>query len=111
MWKYISQLLVFQKVFGEGSKEAKRIGVRSLYLELLGVMPDCQGKGVGGLFIAEGLEALAKEEKSQRLALITHTESNCRFYKKNGFRQLDVRDVEGVRTWTFEKPLADIGTL
>jgi hypothetical protein len=111
MWKYISQLLVFQKVFGEGSKEAKRIGVRSLYLELLGVMPDCQGKGVGGLFIAEGLEALAKEEKSQRLTLITHTESNCRFYKKNGFRQLDVRDVEGVRTWTFEKPLADIGTL
>ena len=108
MWQYIPQLLAFQKVFGEGSKEAKKRGSSTLYLELLGVLPDYQGQGVGGLFISKGLELLAKEEKCQRLTLITHTESNCRFYKKNGFKQLDVRDVECVKTWTFEKNLADV---
>ncbi len=110
MWQYIPQLLAFQKVFGEGSKEAKKRGSSTLYLELLGVLPDYQGQGVGGLFISKGLELLAKEEKYQRLTLITHTESNCRFYKKNGFKQLDVRDVEGVMTWTFEKKIADVYT-
>ena len=110
MWQYIPQLLAFQKVFGEGSKEAKKRGSSTLYLELLGVLPDYQGQGVGGLFISKGLELLAKEEKCQRLTLITHTESNCRVYKKNGFKQLDVRDVEGVKTWTFEKKIADVYT-
>lgn len=32
MWQYIPQLLAFQKVFGEGSKEAKKKGGGQLYI-------------------------------------------------------------------------------
>lgn len=109
LWRYARQLRAFQRVFDVGSREAKEANaVPSFYLELLAVAPDGQGQGLGGVFLREGLDGLAREEKIGRITLTTNTESNCRFYERNGFRQLSVREVAGVPVWTLEKLLANL---
>ena len=67
MWQYIPQLLAFQKVFGEGSKEAKKRGISTLYLELLGVLPDYQGQGLAVFLSQKDLSCLQKKRNASGL--------------------------------------------
>ena len=50
----IPQLLAFQKVFGEGSKEATKRGVVQLFILNCWVLPDYQGQGVMAVFYLKG---------------------------------------------------------
>lgn len=67
MWQYIPQLLAFQKVFGEGSKEAKKRGSSTLYLELLGVLPDYQGQELAVFLSQRDLSCLQKKRNASGL--------------------------------------------
>jgi len=55
-----------------------------IYLSVLGVSQDSQGKGYGGKFLRAVIERAENEGKS--LYLETETEENVRLYEKFGFR-------------------------
>jgi ribosomal protein S18 acetylase RimI-like enzyme len=74
------------------------------YLEVIGVHPDHQGKGLGSRLMAP---MLARAD-SERLPcyLETQTESNVAFYQKRGFEVVEVMDLPdgGPRGWLMLRP-------
>ena len=53
----------------------------TVYLFIIGVRPDMQGKGIAAKLIAEKLA----ECEGRTIYLETNTEHNCRYYQKLGF--------------------------
>jgi ribosomal protein S18 acetylase RimI-like enzyme len=69
------------------------------FLELIGVVPEFQGKGFGGRLLRPMLDRL--EQESLPCYLDTEVEENVAIYQRHGFRVLDYMIVPGteVRSW------------
>lgn len=55
------------------------------YIELLAVSSRHKGRSYGSKMISDCLIPYAMSQGGKKIALITNTENNCRFYEKNGF--------------------------
>ncbi len=64
------------------------------YVELLAVSKKHKGHGLGGNMLNNCLIPYIKSECGTQLTLITNTEQNCKFYKKNGFDMFDKTVLE-----------------
>lgn len=78
---------------------------RVWYLETLAVSASCQGQGVGSKFLEEGIKPYIKKRGGGLLTLITNTEQNRLFYKKNGFDEFHemtlVRNGKKIGNWSY----------
>ena len=79
------------------------------YLMLLAVNPSVKGQGVGSAFLRDAVEPYVKSKGCKRLGLITSTEKNVSFYKKNEYVLLDFMELEyGIKSignWAFLKTI------
>ena len=80
------------------------------YLMLLAVNPSLKGQGVGSAFLRDAVEPYVKSKGCKRLGLITSTEKNVPFYKKNDYVLLDFMELEygtkSIGNWAFLKNIA-----
>ena len=75
-------------------RRAHMQGTPFLYLQILGVAPDFQGRGFGGRLL-DGVIQKSDREKLP-LYLETETEPNVRMYEKRGFRVLKKISLPGL---------------
>jgi len=79
------------------------------YVELLAVSSNEKGKGLGTKMIFDFIIPYVKSKNGKNITLITNTENNCNFYKKNGFCCFDfkrmVRRNTELNTWSFIKEI------
>ncbi len=77
------------------------------YIELIAVSPKCKGHGLGSKMINDCLAPYAKSQGGKEIALITNTETNCRFYDKNGFNNFSFDKIswkdKSISNWSFIK--------
>ncbi len=75
------------------------------YLEVLAVDGAMKGCGLGSGMLQDCLIPYIQKQGGQELTLITNTESNCKFYAKNGFREFSARTLEEngqrIGNWSF----------
>lgn len=75
------------------------------YLEVLAVDESMKGCGLGSSMIQDCLIPYVQAQGGQELTLITNTEGNRKFYKKNGFREFAERMLEQngeiIGNWSF----------
>ena len=80
------------------------------YLMLLAVNPSVKGQGVGSAFLRDAVEPYVKSKGCMRLGLITSTEKNVSFYKKNEYVLLDFMELEygskSIGNWAFLKNIS-----
>lgn len=89
------------KRFFRVAKEGERVvgvcaGVEKediVHMASLYVLPDAQGKGIGGALM-EAFLAWANPEKPTRLHVVTYNENAIRFYEKWGFKDTGKRFTE-----------------
>jgi len=80
LWKPI-------RVYFDSQKRTKsEVKEPSWILDILGVQPEFQGKGIGSALV-QHLISLSNRDKVPAY-LITHNENNVVFYEKNGFKLL-----------------------
>lgn len=79
------------------------------YLMLLAVNPSIKGQGVGSAFLRDAVEPYVKSKSCKRLGIITSTEKNVPFYKKNDYVLLDFMELEygtkSIGNWAFLKTI------
>ena len=79
------------------------------YLMLLAVNPYLKGQGVGSAFLRDAVEPYVQSKGCKRLGLITSTEKNVPFYKKNDYVLLDFMELEygtkSIGNWAFLKTI------
>ena len=79
-------------------------------LMLLAVSPSEKGQEVGSAFLRDAVEPYVKTKGCKRLGLITSTEKNVPFYKKNDYVLLDFMELEygtkSIGNWAFLKNIA-----
>lgn len=77
------------------------------YLSLIAVAPSMQGKNIGGRMIHECILPYIKKEHGELLVLLTNTERNATFYKKNDFTLCSKSKVKWksdlFTSWIFER--------
>ncbi len=77
------------------------------YIELIAVSPKYKGQGLGSKMINDCLIPYAKSQEGNKLSLITNTETNCKFYKKNGFDNFAFDKIywkdKSISNWSFIK--------
>jgi ribosomal protein S18 acetylase RimI-like enzyme len=78
-----------------------------LYLKYAAVRPDCQGKGLGGLAIRDGLAEAARLGVPS--VLETATESNLALYRNLGYQVVSDWQVDAAspRFWTMHHPVPE----
>lgn len=80
------------------------------YLEMLVVEGSMKGKGLGRRIINDAVVPYVSQHGGKNLALITNTESNCRFYEKNDFAIFSERMLEmrgrGISNWSLVRSMA-----
>jgi|PlaIllAssembly_1097288.scaffolds.fasta_scaffold504615_1 ribosomal protein S18 acetylase RimI-like enzyme len=67
---------------------------RFLYVHILGVEPECQGRGIGRRLIGALLERAGRERRS--VYLETETERNVEMYRRHGFRLVKTPTLEPI---------------
>lgn len=80
------------------------------YIELLAVSSECKGQGLGSKMISDCLIPYVKAQGGKEISLITNTEANCKFYKKNRFENfshemLNWKD-KSIDNWSFVKNIS-----
>lgn len=80
------------------------------YLGILGVLPKCQGQGIGRQLLEVVLEEARSHPESCGVCLNTEVEKNLSFYKQSGFTVFKNTPVDTIHTWgmVWEKYL-DLG--
>ncbi len=82
---------------------------KNWYLSLLTVARTDEGKGIGSRFLDEFLIPYAKEAGGETFSLFTNSESNRRFYEKNGFDLFDEKRFEyggkTIGSWSYSMKL------
>lgn len=99
------KLMAFFDFFDKAKQPCKKQFPNGWYVDMLGVSPDHQGLGLGSQMIQNCLIPFVDSQHGQAITLITNTELNCRFYKKNGFKVIGrslmkVNDI-AIPTWNF----------
>lgn len=82
-------------------------GKGTWYLSLLAIDAKYQGQHLGSNLLNHHIFSYLKEKRVKKLTLITNTENNCNFYKKNGFKNFDINILGSkkhmVNNWSFIK--------
>ncbi len=81
------------------------------YLGILGVLPKCQGQGIGRQLLEVVLEEARSHPETRGVCLNTETEKNVPFYCKSGFSVFKNSPVDTIHTWgmVWEKDLDSSG--
>ncbi len=78
---------------------------RNWYLSLLTVAKADEGKGIGSRFLHECLIPYVRDAGGETFSLFTNSESNRRFYEKNGFSLFDEKRFEyggkAIGSWSY----------
>ena len=87
------------------SAPCHELGGENWYLSLLTVAKSEEGRGVGSRFLKECLIPYVKEAGGETFSLFTNSETNRRFYEKNGFSLFDERRFEyggkSIGSWSY----------
>ena len=77
------------------------------YLGILGVLPKCQGAGIGRQLLNEVLEEAQSHPESKGVCLNTEAKQNLPFYNQSGFTVYKGIPVDSIHTWgmVWEKDL------
>ena len=82
---------------------------RNWYLSLLTVAKSDEGRGVGSRFLNECLIPYVKDAGGETFSLFTNSETNRRFYEKNGFSLFDEKQFEyggkTIGSWSYAMKL------
>lgn len=112
LFRYISprNFLKYLDLVDRSEEHLKKSNSFDWYLMLLAVNPSVKGQGVGSAFLRDAVEPYVKSKGCKRLGLITSTEKNVPFYKKNDYVLLDFMELEygtkSIGNWTFLKNIA-----
>lgn len=101
----IFKILKFFKISEDANKECMNKYPNSWYIEMLVVNPKQKGKGLGSKMLNDFAFNYVKNENGNEICLITNTENNSRFYKKNGFYEIEKKQLEygdkKIDNWSF----------
>ncbi len=107
----LKKILTFFHISEEAHQDCEREYCDAWYLEMLAVDKTMKGSGLGSAMINECLIPYIKQNGGKDFTLITNTELNCMFYKKNGFREFAMRtlkrDGRKIENWSFHFSLCD----
>ena len=112
LFRYISprNFLKYLDLVDRSEEHLKKSNSFDWYLMLLAVNPSVKGQGVGSAFLRDVVEPYVKPKGCKRLGLITSTEKNVPFYKKNDYVLLDFMELEygtkSIGNWAFLKNIA-----
>ena len=112
LFRYISprNFLKYLDLVDRSEEHLKKSNSFDWYLMLLAVNPSVKGQGVGSAFLRDAVEPYVKSKGCKRLGLITSTEKNVSFYKKNEYVLLDFMELEygtkSIGNWAFLKNIA-----
>ena len=111
LFRYISPriFLKYLDLVDRSEEHLKKSNSFDWYLMLLAVNPSVKGQGVGSAFLRDAVEPYVKSKGCKRLGLITSTEKNVPFYKKNDYVLLDFMELEygtkSIGNWAFLKTI------
>ena len=111
LFRYISprNFLKYLDLVDRSEEHLKKSNSFDWYLMLLAVNPSVKGQGVGSTFLRDAVEPYVKSKGCKRLGLITSTEKNVPFYKKNNYVLLDFMELEygtkSIGNWAFLKTI------
>ena len=111
LFRYISprNFLKYLDLVDRSEEHLKKSNSFDWYLMLLAVNPSLKGQGVGSTFLRDAVEPYVKSKGCKRLGLITSTEKNVPFYKKNNYVLLDFMELEygtkSIGNWAFLKTI------
>jgi GNAT superfamily N-acetyltransferase len=81
---------------------ARELRTPAWYLDLLGVDPAAQGKGLGKQLVASMLERADRERTD--VVLVTHKKANLDYYRRLGFEVTSDETLQGIPTgWTMRR--------
>ena len=112
LFRYISprNFLKYLDLVDRSEEHLKKSNSFDWYLMLLAVNPSIKGQGVGSAFLRDAVEPYVKSKGCKRLGLITSTEKNVPFYKKNDYALLDFMELEygtkSIGNWAFLKNIS-----
>ena len=112
LFRYISprNFLKYLDLVDRSEEHLKKSNSFDWYLMLLAVNSSVKGQGVGSAFLRDAVEPYVKSKGCKRLRLITSTEKNVPFYKKNDYVLLDFMELEygtkSIGNWAFLKNIA-----
>lgn len=112
LFRYISprNFLKYLDLVDRSEEHLKKSNSFDWYLMLLAVNSSVKGQGVGSAFLRDAVEPYVKSKGCKRLGLITSTEKNVPFYKKNDYVLLDFMELEygtkSIGNWAFLKNIA-----
>ena len=111
LFHYISprNFLKYLDLVDRSEEHLKKSNSFDWYLMLLAVNSSVKGQGVGSAFLRDAVEPYVKSKGCKRLGLITSTEKNVPFYKKNDYVLLDFMELEygtkSIGNWAFLKTI------
>ena len=111
LFRYISprNFLKYLDLVDRSEEHLKKSNSFDWYLMLLAVNSSVKGQGVGSAFLRDAVEPYVKSKGCKRLGLITSTEKNVPFYKKNDYELLDFMELEygtkSIGNWAFLKTI------
>ena len=111
LFRYISprNFLKYLDLVDRSEEHLKKSNSFDWYLMLLAINPSVKGQGVGSAFLRDAVEPYVKSKGCKRLGLITSTEKNVPFYKKNEYVLLDFMELEygtkSIGNWAFLKTI------
>ncbi|MGH2447271.1 MAG: GNAT family N-acetyltransferase [Chloroflexota bacterium] len=76
--------------------------VRHWHVELVGVEPDLQGRGIGGTLMEAALRG--PDAAGEPASVDTDTTRNVEFYRRLGFEVTATEEPLGVKAWYMERP-------
>ena len=101
--------LKYLDLVDRSEEQLKKSNSFDWYLMLLAVNPSVKGQGVGSAFLRDAVEPYVKSKGCKRLGLITSTEKNVPFHKKNDYELLDFMELEygtkSIGNWAFLKTI------
>jgi len=103
------RLLDFFAISNQAHADCAKQYPKEWYVELIACQAISKGQGLGSKMLNDCLCAYVKKQGGTKLTLITNTEQNCGFYKKNGFVNFAVSELKWkdktVQNWSFCKEL------
>lgn len=101
----LSKILNFFHFSEDARADCDKKHPSAWYLEVLAVDDSLKGHGLGSGMLQDCLIPYIQKHGGEELTLITNTEGNRKFYKKNGFQEFSERKLEQngqtIGNWSF----------